>query len=199
MPGSFKSEVGHEDLPSIGTLHSRAFHPANEWHRKVFPTSVAPWWEERYALDINDPNCYLLKVSSPKSSTTVLGLISLYKYHAHEKGAGRWAFFPPPPQVDREMYDAMINAMAEYREKFMLGQPHFCIYHFGVDAKHQGQGLGKRLMARACDIADQEKLNIFVEANEFAESFYHKFGFETVHKVEMPGGLTECFLIRRFG
>jgi predicted GNAT family N-acyltransferase len=28
-------------------------------------------------------------------------------------------------------------------------------------------------------ITDQEKLEVFIEANEFAESFYQRFGFRT--------------------
>lgn len=40
---------------------------------------------------------------------------------------------------------------------------------------------------------------MFVEANEFAESFYHRFGFKTEARLEMPGGMTECFLVRHSG
>jgi ribosomal protein S18 acetylase RimI-like enzyme len=199
MPDTSGWKAEARDLPSMGTLHARAFHPKSEWHRKAFPSSIAPWWEDKYALDINDPNCYLLKIPSPESSTTVLGLLCLRKYKADERGAERWSSFPPPPQADNEAYDAIVKSMIEYREKFMLGRAHFCVDHFGVDAEYQGRGLGTILMARACEIADREELDIFVEANEFAESFYQKFGFKTEQKLEMPGGLTECFLIRRFG
>lgn len=188
-----------QDLPSIGTIHTRAFHPTREWHRKVFPSSLTPWWEEKYSLDIDEPSCCLLKISSPESSTTVLGLLSLRKYKADERGAGRWSSFPPAPQIDREAFDAMLKSMIKYREQFMLGREHFCVDHFAVDAEYQGRGLGKILLARACEMADREKLDVFVQANEFAESFYQKFGFKTEQKLEMPGGMTECFLIRRFG
>jgi hypothetical protein len=156
MPETSDWKVEARDLQSIGTLHARAFHPTREWNRKVFPSSIAPWWEEKYALDIDDPDCHLLKIPAPESSTTVLGLLSLRKFKADERGAGRWSSLPPPP----------------------------------------GRGFGTRLLARACEIADQEKLCVFVQANEFAESFYRKFGFKTEQKLEMPGGLTECFLIR---
>lgn len=193
--------VEARDLPSIGTIHARAFH-ASEWHRKVFPSSLAPWWEEKYALDLDDPGSRLFKIQSPesKSSPTVLGLISLRKYNVRETGAGRWTSFPPPPPVDREVYKAMVDSMILYRERFMLGsrRAHFCVDHFGVDAEYQGRGLGTILLAKACEIADQEELDIFVEANEFAESFYQRFGFKTEEKLEMPGGLMECFLIRRY-
>lgn len=189
-------KVEADDLPSLGTLHARAFHPKSEWHRSVLPSSIAPWWEKKYALDINDPKYRLLKIASSESSTIILGLLCLRKYGAEEMGAGRWSSLQPPPEVDKAAYDAMIKSMIEYRERFMLGRAHFCLDHFGVDAEYQGRGLGTKLMAKACEIADGEKLDIFVEANEFAESFYHKFGFRTEQKLEMPGGLTECILIR---
>lgn len=197
MSDTSKWKVDARDLPSLGTLHARAFHPKSEFHRKVLPSSIAPWWEEKYALDMEDPRCHILKIPSSKSSTTVLGLICLRKYEAGARGAGRWSMFPPPPQADWEAYDAMVKSMIEYRERFMLGQAHLCVDHFGVDAEYQGRGLGSMLMAMACEIADRERLDMFVEANEFAESFYQRFGFKTEQKLEMPGGLTECFLIRR--
>ncbi|KAH6988411.1 acyl-CoA N-acyltransferase [Ilyonectria destructans] len=193
------SNVEAQDLPSLGTLHARAFHPKSEWHRRVLPSSIAPWWEEKYALDINDPTYHLLKISSPDSPAIVLGLVCLRKFEADERGAGRWSDFPPPSQADREAYNAMVKSMIEYREQFMLGRTHICVDHFAVDFEHQGRGLGTRLMARACEIADQEKLDMFVEANEFAETFYQRFGFKTEQRLEMPGGLTECFLIRPSG
>ncbi|MAD85851.1 MAG: hypothetical protein CL912_23045 [Deltaproteobacteria bacterium] len=191
--------VTPEDLPSIGTLHARAFHKKSDWHRKVFPLSIAPWWESKYALDIPDPTTRLLKISSPDSPHTVTGLLSLRKYTADERGVGRWSSTPPPPEVDSDIYKAMIDAMIEYRERYMFGKEHFCVDHFGVDSGVQGKGLGSILLGRACEIADEEGLDVFVQANEFAESFYQKFGFKTEGTLVMPGGLTECFLVRRFG
>ncbi|OKO94336.1 hypothetical protein PENSUB_11603 [Penicillium subrubescens] len=151
-------------------------------------------------MEIADSNCYVLKISSSDSATPtpapVLGLLSLRKYDANEKGAGRWASYPPPPEVDKESYDAMLKSMIEYRERFMLGRVHLCIDLFGVDHEYQGRGMGKMLLAKACEIADREKLDVFVEANEFAESFYHDFGFETEGRIEMPlDGVTQCFLV----
>lgn len=199
MSDTSVQKVEVRDLRSLGTIHARAFHPKNEWHRRVLPASMAPWWEEKYALDIDDPTYHLLKVSSVESTATVLGLVCLRKFEAEEKGAGRWSDFPPPPQADREAYEAMIKSMIEYRERFMLGRAHLCVDHFAVDFKYQGSGFGTRLMTRACEIADREKLDMFVEANEFAEKFYQRFGFKTHRRLKMPGGLTECFLIRPFG
>ncbi|KAH7417785.1 acyl-CoA N-acyltransferase [Cadophora sp. MPI-SDFR-AT-0126] len=193
------SLVIRDDLPSIGTLHARAFHTKSDWHRKVFPLSISPWWEAKYALDIPDPTSRLLKISPVSSPHTVTGLLSLRKYTTDERGAGRWSSFPPPPEVDRETYKAMIDAMIEYREKYMFGKEHFCVDHFGVDSAVQGKGLGSILLGRACEIADAEGLDIFVQANEFAESFYQRFGFKTEGTLVMPGGLTECFLVRRSG
>lgn len=202
------------DLPSIGTLHARAFHAKSDWHRELFPVTLAPWWEERYALDIADPACHVQVIRSAESepnptgdaeaaaesrqaSPKVLGLVFTRRYTATERGAPSWTACPPPADlVDLATFTAMVSAMIEYRERFMLGRPHMCVEHFGVDGACQGSGLGGRLMGRVCELADAEGLDVFVQANEFAESFYHRFGFVTEGKLGMPGGLTECFLVR---
>lgn len=196
MPDISNWEAEVQDLPSIATLNARAFHPKSEWHRKVFPASLSSWWEEKYALDIEDPTCHVLRVLSPDEAGVVLGLLCLRRYTADERGAGRWTSFPPATEIIGEAYDLMVKSMVEYREKLMLGRAHLCIDHFGVDSAYQGRGLGASLLGRACEIADQETLDIFVEANEFAESFYHRFGFKTEARIEMPGGMTECLLTR---
>jgi ribosomal protein S18 acetylase RimI-like enzyme len=189
--------VSIQDLPSLGTINARAFHPRSEWHREVFPLSAAPWWEEKFTLDINDPTYRLLKISPPDTPSKVAGIICLRKYKAGERGAGGWSNFPPPPKADNEAFKAVVQSMVDYRERFMIGQDHMVVDHFGVDAEYQGSGLGSKLLARACELADEEKLDMFVEANELAESFYQRFGFKTEGKEKMPGGMTECFLIRR--
>jgi GNAT superfamily N-acetyltransferase len=127
-----------------------------------------------------------------------LGLICVRKYKADERGSGIWDTFPPAPEIDREAFDAITKSLAAYREQFMFGRPHLNIDHFGVDTECQGRGLGKLLLAKACAIADCEKMDMFVQANQFAENFYQKYGFETQQKLEMPGGMTECFLVRKF-
>ncbi|KAK0112628.1 hypothetical protein ONS95_014369 [Cadophora gregata] len=202
------SPVTPSDLPSIGTLHARAFHPKSTWHLKVFPPSLSPWWSTKYSLDIASPNMHILKISpSPPpadSPHTVTGLLFLRKYSGldNNTNTNTWLSFPPPPEiVDPQTYKALIDAMVEYREKYMYGREHFCIEHFGVDAEFQEKGLGSALLGRACGIADAdgEGLDVFVQANEFAEGFYRRFGFESVGRRGMPGGLVECFLVRREG
>ncbi|KAL2066033.1 hypothetical protein VTL71DRAFT_2104 [Oculimacula yallundae] len=188
------------DLPSIGTLHARAFHAKSAWHLKTFPPSVSTWWIAKYTPDISDPAVHLLKVSSPSSPNTVIGLLCLRKYTANERGAGRWSTITPSTeQVDPEIYAAMIKSMLDYRVEYMLGRDHFCIDHFGVDSQVQGKGFGGLLLGRACEIADEEGVDVFVMANEHAVSFYEKFEFMTEGREIMKGGMVECFLVRRYG
>lgn len=190
--------VTAQDLPSLGTINERAFHPNGEWHRKLFPSSATPWWKEKFALDLNDPTYRILKVSSPEFPGKVGGIICLRKYEAGERGAGRWTTYPGPPEGDAESYKAVIQSMIVYRERFMLEQTHMTVDFFGVDAEHQGSGLGSKLLTKACQIADEEKLDMFVQANQYAYKFYQRFGFKAQGEEEMPGGLVEYFLIRRF-
>jgi ribosomal protein S18 acetylase RimI-like enzyme len=205
MSGVTCREADIRDLPSIGTLHARAFHPTREWHRRVFPSEMSSWWEARHRLNIEDPDCQLLVLAEAAgpSEETIVGLLSMRRYRAGETGAGRWTSFAAPerllPPTEREAYDEMVRVMVESREAFMMDRPHFGIDHLAVDAATQGRGLGRTLMDRACALADREGLDVFVEANEFAESFYHRFGFVTTKTLPMPGGMAECILIRRAG
>ncbi|KAJ6438861.1 NAD(P)-binding protein [Purpureocillium lavendulum] len=188
--------VDGRDVASLGTLHARAFHPGNAWHRRVLPASISPWWRDKYALDMADPAYRLLKVSSPAAPDVVLGLICVRRYAADERGAGRWTRLPPPPGADADAYAAMIRSMIQHRERLMLGRAHLCVDYLAVDAESQGRGFGTRLLARACGIADDQGLDVFVQANEFAEGFYRRFGFRSEQKLQMPGGMTECFMVR---
>lgn len=195
------SEAEKEDLPSIGTLHVRAFHPspANKWHRDVFKDTPAnsKWWQERYASDIDDQRCLLLKAASPKIANEVIGLLCMRKIAAGESGAGKWTSFPHMPDTDPDEYDTMVASMLEYRQKVMGDKAFFLLEHFGIDARYQGTGLGTRVIRRAMETADEARLEVYVQANEFAAGFYTRCGFESVGRVKMPGGMDECFLVRR--
>jgi GNAT superfamily N-acetyltransferase len=60
---------------------------------------------------------------------------------------------------------------------------------FGCDASHTGNGAGTALLQRICGIADAERVEVFVEANKGAVSFYQRHGFEVRQELTMPGEL----------
>ena len=68
-------------------------------------------------------------------------------------------------------------------EEVFLAPKHdqLCIGHLSVSAEHQGQGIGRKLIAHAIKLAKQSLLNSIVldveDSNEQAISFYHACGF----------------------
>lgn len=80
----------------------------------------------------------------------------------------------------------------------MMGQPHFVVELFGVDHETKGSGLGKKLLLKACEIADEAELAVFVMANASAKGIYHhaEIGFELRDVQVLPGGYEEYMLVR---
>jgi ribosomal protein S18 acetylase RimI-like enzyme len=88
--------------------------------------------------------------------------------------------------------------LAKARETLMMGQPHFVIELFGVDHETKGSGLGKKLLLKACEIADEAELSVFVMANASAKGIYQhpEIGFELRDVKVLPGEYHEYMLVR---
>ena len=82
----------------------------------------------------------------------------------------------------------------------MMGQPHFVVELFGVDHETKGSGLGKKLLLKACEIADEAGLTVFVMANASAKGIYQhpEIGFELRDVKVLPGEMQyeEYMLVR---
>ena len=54
----------------------------------------------------------------------------------------------------------------------------------GCNPNFQGQGNGKKLMNKLCEMADKMGQDMFLEAGERNRPFYQKFGFESKGTME---------------
>lgn len=120
---------------------------------------------------------------------------------AEEHGAGFWSSFSPTPDHDVAAYADVASGLTAAREEFMKGRAHFVIELFGVDHETKGFGLGKLLLLKACEIADQAGLEVFVMANASARGIYQhpKIGFELRDVKILPGDYEEYMLVRPVG
>lgn len=118
-----------------------------------------------------------------------------------ERGAGFYTTFSPTADHDAPAYKDVAEGLTSAREGFMMGQAHFVIELFGVDHSVKGYGLGKMLLTKACEIADEAGLPIFVMANASAQGIYPKVGFELRDIKVLPGELKyeEFMLVRPAG
>lgn len=87
---------------------------------------------------------------------------------------------------------------AEKEHKGAISSDHYYIMTVGVLPEKQGKGVGKKLMARALEIVDTNKVACFLETqNPDNVPIYQKLGFEVVSDKEIPkGGLHNWGMLR---
>jgi len=205
-------------IPSLTTIVPRAFHKTNAFHRAAVPDTplVREWYARLFADEIQDPACHVLTViddngsddsDQPNSSAVetpplALGILLLRLMAPEDKqSSGIWSKHAITPDHNREKYEAMVTPMAGLRAEIMGDRAHFLLELFGVDDDAKGMGLGKKLLQSACDVSDEQGVDIFVEGNVFAVDFYRKFGFEVRREIVLPGeeGYGEAMLVYSSG
>ena len=181
------------DLSSLSTVVARAFHPSNEYFRQTLSDTplMQQWWYDLLRDAIRDPIYHVLAVaddSSASPASHATGLLLLRRIESDGSGESAFDRHPPTADHDQARYAAMLSgSKGGPRERFLMGQRHFSLDLFGVDAGYQGTGLSKELLLKACEISNAEHADIFVQANTFARAFYEKRGFECVEEVTLPG------------
>lgn len=127
-------------------------------------------------------------------------MLSLQLLGPSDHGAGFWSEFPPTPDHDAAAYADVASNLTDAREALMMGQKHFVVELFGVDHDTKGSGLGMKLLLKACEIADEAGLPIFVMANASARGIYQhpEIGFEVKDVKVLPGEMQyeEYMLVR---
>ncbi|KAF7196934.1 hypothetical protein HII31_01852 [Pseudocercospora fuligena] len=198
-------EATPDHVPSCSTIMPRAFHSNNEYVRKCFPDTplVGSWWSKIFLDEIASEDCHVLiavaEYDSP--STKVFGILCMRLLEADDVSAGFYSLYPFTPDHNFEMFKPAMDAMIEGRTKVFsgTGKKHWLIELFGVDHGYKGLGLGRKLLEKCFEIADERSEDVFVEANASAAGMYMKMGFESQGSVMMPGDLKyeEFMLVRR--
>jgi GNAT superfamily N-acetyltransferase len=73
------------------------------------------------------------------------------------------------------------------------------IEFLGCSHIHQGHGIGSALLQACCEMVDEEGLEVCVEANGAAKTFYERHGFfvkESVILTDQGFNYEEVFMIR---
>jgi GNAT superfamily N-acetyltransferase len=199
-PNISVQEATTSEIDSMTTILARSFHPVNPFITKVYPDTplMRGWFTTMYNDEINNIGISHPIVAIDTTTGSVVGILALRLMGADERGSGMWTNRSLCDDHQAEMHKDMCDSMTSHRERLMLGRSHFLIQLFGVDHAYKGQHLGKRLLLRAFEIADQAGLEVFVQANASARGMYLKHGFEEREVVVMPGDLkyTEHMLTR---
>ena len=76
----------------------------------------------------------------------------------------------------------VLNQIARYQPK----EPHWYLALIGVDVRHQGQGVGAKLLQSMIDKFDREECLAYLESTNAANiRFYEQFGFKLVGRIEV--------------
>jgi predicted GNAT family N-acyltransferase len=70
-------------------------------------------------------------------------------------------------------------------------EPHWYLMVIGSDPTVRGAGFGQVLMRSRLDRCDAEHAPAYLEASEMSlVPYYHRFGFEQIGEIAIPGGPT---------
>ncbi|MFC2078887.1 GNAT family N-acetyltransferase [Candidatus Bipolaricaulota bacterium] len=91
--------------------------------------------------------------------------------------------------MSKESRDRFMRVMRQidgmHRE--LMPQPHWYLWALGVDPAHQGQGIGRSLLAPTLAEAQRTGFPCYLETmTEGNVAFYAKQGFEVIHESEFP-------------
>jgi GNAT superfamily N-acetyltransferase len=65
----------------------------------------------------------------------------------------------------------------EWHYQYGPKRPHWYLHLVGVNPKYNGQGKGKVIMNKICELADELDQDIYLEAGGKLKGYYEKFGF----------------------
>ena len=187
------SEATDEDLTSLSTIVSRAFHPVNPFFLRLFPDTprMREWWHDIFASWRSDPDYHVVTAidqDAQDHAKRIVGVLCIQLCGGpDDTGAEFWTTRELTPDHDPELFALTTAPIAEPRARLMKDRRHYLVHLFGVDHACQGKGIGKMLLQRACEIADNDGHDMFVEANMGAAAFYIKFGFQLLEQVTIPG------------
>jgi ribosomal protein S18 acetylase RimI-like enzyme len=88
--------------------------------------------------------------------------------------------------IGRTMQKAFVSVDSDRKES-MKGKDFIYLFVIGVSSKHQGKGFGGKLLKSILEMADKEKLHIYLETEtEENVNLYEHFGFKTIKKINLP-------------
>jgi ribosomal protein S18 acetylase RimI-like enzyme len=173
-----------QDIPSLTTIIPRSYDP-DSLLIKLFPPEsplIKEWWSQVYAAAISSPSFHIFVSHAPDSPNTVAGVLTLQFYDPQDPASspgGLCTLAPLTEDHDQILIEALASQATE-RNAQAKGQPNFVIDLVAVDREYQGQGIGRELIWRACETADEKGASIFLETTK-ARKYYLKLamGFES--------------------
>ncbi|KAK4504272.1 hypothetical protein PRZ48_005188 [Zasmidium cellare] len=191
-------EADANHVESLKTILARSFFPVNDVVKKALPdnSEMRDWWGQVYSEEIDNPSCHPI-IAVNTEDGTVIGVVCLRRMDGSEPMGGFWSKHPWTDSHSRALWQGPVDCMVAWEEKLMKGQPQYYLLELlAVDHAYKGQGVGDRLVRRACEVADKERLSIFLQSGS-AKNYYLKLGLGFRIEVEPEwDGYKACIIVR---
>lgn len=129
--------------------------------------------------------------------------------YCHDRYSGVALWYPPGVEPDLDpVIDLMLQSITEAElpevfsvfkqvEHFHPTYPHWYLPFIGVEPSAQGQGYGSALLKPVLEQCDRDQIPAYLESSNPANlSFYERFGFEVLGKIQAGASPTIVPMIR---
>lgn len=100
--------------------------------------------------------------------------------------------FPPVMEKQAEMkrleqkVQKWVDEVDDWHLKYGPKGKHWYLHLVGCNPKFQGQGKGRKILTKLCEMADEMQMDIYLEAGgKGLASYYQKFGFQIQETIEL--------------
>lgn len=158
------------------TLLPRAYAPDAPLLQMIPDSpSIREWWKKTYQHALNDAHSHILiATDEPK----VIGILTMHHAAPELPSSITKSVISAIPLTSEHspLLTSALEDLLQERKKLMSEDPHYLIELVGVDDEYQGLGIGRRLVERACEIADDGNEAIYLQTSAAREFYTRRVG-----------------------
>ncbi|KAL1311863.1 hypothetical protein AAFC00_001935 [Neodothiora populina] len=151
------------------------------------------WWEKAWLMGIKDDptaRTFIVFDSSTKDEVRHEGKpVAFCRWIVPQSDGNLDRLWPDllEDEWDMGVMGSFFHGMDENRAKLMGKRPHWMLEMLGTHEDYQRHGLGSALVKWGCDLADQDGLEVYLDASERGAPVYQKhFAFESRMQINIP-------------
>ncbi|EXK77166.1 hypothetical protein FOQG_18120 [Fusarium oxysporum f. sp. raphani 54005] len=181
MTALILEEATLDDVPALTELWYAAFTDPGVRHLWPDTPRVRKWWDDANREDIRTKSFqHYIKVVDPKAKDGQgrprIAAFAKWDTATPEVRGPRY-----PPWVEDmpiQDCDAFLKRLERSRLQAMGGQKeHYYLDMLATHPEYQRRGAGSMLIKWGCDLADENGVEVYVDASKDAAPLYWKFGF----------------------
>ncbi|KAK6511344.1 hypothetical protein TWF481_000264 [Arthrobotrys musiformis] len=177
------------DIPSLTTLHFAAF---GEEIEQFIPNDRdgREWMSEAFRVCFEEfaDDCYTIAVIGSKIGDEGEGEIVAYARYilpTREVWENMYSYPKAVGGMDQSKLDEFLGGLEKQHAEVMgwdseEGVKHLWFENLATHPDHRRIGIGRALVEYLCTIADDMKLDVYLDASDFGMGLYEKFRFRTV-------------------